>query len=265
MTNKLTRALVAFGAITQVRAALYTQEETPSELEPAFETALDSLWMAYQPIVSLRRREVVAYEGLLRVDGGELGSALAIIRAAEELRRLHDLGRRTRAQVAERAAQWPELSFFVNVHPKDLLDEQLFDPEAPLSRVADKVVLEVTERASLDSVGDLGARIRWLRSLGFRIAVDDLGAGYAGLKSLLQLQPDVVKLDMALIRGIDQDEQRRKLVGCVVALCRDLGALVVAEGVETRAELDALVALRCDLAQGFFLGRPARELRCGRA
>jgi EAL domain-containing protein (putative c-di-GMP-specific phosphodiesterase class I) len=261
MINKLTRALVAFGAISQVRKALDAQDESPTTLAPIFERALDSLWMAYQPIVSVASREVCAYEALVRADSSALDSAAALLKAAEDLRRLHDLGRRTRGHVAARATERPDLSFFVNVHPDDLLDHQLFDPVAPLSKVARQVVLEVTERAGLEGVNDVAARIRWLRRIGFRIAVDDLGAGDAGLKRLIELQPDVVKLDMGLIRDLDhqQHEHKRRLVGGLVALCHDLGAIVVGEGVETRGELEALVALRCDLVQGFLLGRPARQ------
>src|SRR4029079_10187530 len=107
--------------------------------------------------------------------------------------------------IRERAAQLivsgtvPEL-LFMNVHPEDLTDDTLLDPHAPLSRVASRVVLEVTERASLEKMTGVAERIRGLRELGFRIALDDLGAGYAGLTSFATLTPDVVKVDMSLVR-----------------------------------------------------------------
>lgn len=93
--------------------------------------------------------------------------------------------------------------------------------------------------------------------MGFRIAIDDLGAGYAGLTSFATLEPELVKLDMSLVRDIDKNPMKEKLVRSMTALCKDLGMLVVAEGVETTRERDLLVELGCDLLQGFLLGRPA--------
>jgi EAL domain-containing protein (putative c-di-GMP-specific phosphodiesterase class I) len=232
-------------------------------LTRAFASALDSLWLAYQPIISVAQRRPCAYEALARTQTCGLMRPASLIKAAEELERLHDLGRRCRSHVAARARERPDLDFFVNVHPNDLLDEQLFDSQAPLSTVAKQIVLEVTERAALDGLGDVGSRVRRLRRMGFRIALDDLGAGYAGLNSFVELQPDVVKLDMVLIRDIDRHKHKQELISRVVSLCHDLGAIVVAEGVETQGERDALVAMNCDLLQGYLFGRPARRLRCG--
>ena len=87
-------------------------------------------------------------------------------------------------------------------------DHELFSPAAPLSRIASRVVLEITERASLDELGDVAPRLAQLRGLGFRIAIDDLGAGYAGLTSFAQLEPEVVKVDMSLVRGIDSSDRK---------------------------------------------------------
>lgn len=131
-------------------------------------------------------------------------------------------------------------------------------PDAPLSAIASRVVLEITERASLDEVKDARARIADLREIGFMIAIDDLGAGYAGLTSFATLQPEIVKLDMSLIRGVDRDSTRQKLVRSMTALCKDLGMTVVAEGVETTAERDTLTELGCDLLQGYLFARPGR-------
>jgi EAL domain-containing protein (putative c-di-GMP-specific phosphodiesterase class I) len=92
--------------------------------------------------------------------------------------------------------------------------------------------------------------------MGYRIAVDDLGAGYAGLTSLVELDPDVVKLDMALIRDIDRDPRKRRVVASLVRLCTELDRLVIAEGVERQGELEVLRELGCDLIQGYLLARP---------
>jgi len=117
------------------------------------------------------------------------------------------------------------------------------------------VVLEVTERASLEGV-DVRSQLATLRRLGFRVALDDLGAGYAGLSSFAQLLPEVVKFDMSLVSGIDRDPTKQRLVHTMKGLCDELGIQVVAEGVETAAERDVLVGLGCDLLQGYSFAKP---------
>jgi EAL domain-containing protein (putative c-di-GMP-specific phosphodiesterase class I) len=144
----------------------------------------------------------------------------------------------------------------VNIHPCDLMDDDLFSPAAPLSQVAGQVVLEITERANLDGVADLRTRLTTLRRMGYRLAVDDLGAGYAGLASFACLEPDVVKLDMSLIRNVDTELTKQKLVRSMAHLCGELSLQVVAEGVETAGERDMLATLGCDLLQGYLFARP---------
>ena len=119
-------------------------------------------------------------------------------------------------------------------------------------------MLEVTERASLLKMGDVRARVAELRALGFRIAIDDLGAGYAGLSSFAALEPEVVKLDMSLVRDVDRTLTKQKLVRSMTSLCKELGIAVVAEGVETVGELECLLDLGCDLFQGYLIGRPSK-------
>jgi EAL domain-containing protein (putative c-di-GMP-specific phosphodiesterase class I) len=179
-----------------------------------------------------------------------------VFETAGRLGRVPEVGRIVR-RLAAAAEATPGTSLFVNVHTLELPDEDLYRAEAPLSLRARDVVLEITERAPLESVSDLEGRIRALRALGYRIAVDDLGAGYAALNSFAALQPDVAKVDMALVRGVDTDPLRRKLIASVTSMCRDLGILVVAEGIETEAERQILVDLGCDLLQGFAIAPPA--------
>src|SRR5690606_12087135 len=101
---------------------------------------------------------------------------------------------------------------------------------------AGRIVLEVTERASLDRLDNLRDRVARLRALGYRIAVDDLGAGYAGLSAFANLEPDVVKIDMSLVRDIENARTKQRLVRSLADVCGELGMKVVAEGVETAAE-----------------------------
>lgn len=215
--------------------------------------------MAFQPIVSWSTREVFAYEALVRSRARELASPPALFDAAERLDRLTDLGRtirRTTVRDATGAGVAVPL-LFVNLHPHDLRDDTLFTVADPLAPLAERVVFEVTERASLDDIPDAITRVASLRARGFRVALDDLGAGYAGLTSFAQLLPDFVKLDMSLVRGIDGHAAKQRLVASMIAVCRDLGMELIAEGVETAAERDTLVALGANLLQGYLFAKPA--------
>lgn len=224
-------------------------------LEMALARAQAGMWMAYQPVIWARTGELFGHEALLRTTDPELASATAFLDVAERLDRIPELGRLIRQRIAQNLPALPE-AVLVNVHPLELMDPKLGEDPDALSPFADRVVLEVTERASLEGVGDLRERGRQLRARRFRLAVDDLGAGYAALSSFASLQPDLVKIDISLVHGLDQHPTKRKLVTSVVELCRDLGILVVAEGVETNAERDVLLHVGCDLLQGHLLGRP---------
>jgi EAL domain-containing protein (putative c-di-GMP-specific phosphodiesterase class I) len=145
---------------------------------------------------------------------------------------------------------------FVNLHPDELMDARLLSADSPFAGAAHRVVLEITERASLASNHDVKARAAALRAQGFRLAVDDLGAGYAGLSTFALLEPEIVKIDMTLTRGIDQSPVKQKLVASMLALCSEIGVETVVEGVETPAERDMLIGLGCDLLQGFLFAHP---------
>lgn len=228
-------------------------------LDATLDRALASLWMAFQPIVRATDGSVFAHEALMRCDEPSLPDPGAVLHAAERSNRLVDVGRQVRARVTEAIEPAPaDWSFFVNVHPEDLLDPLLYSASSPLSRVSHRVVLEITERAPLDAVPDAHERIARLRAMGFRIALDDLGAGYAGLTSFVCLEPEFVKLDMSLIRDVHLNEAKRKIVGSMVSLCHEMGKQIVAEGVEQAQERDVLTELGCDLLQGYFFAKPGR-------
>lgn len=228
-------------------------------LEARFERALASVWPAFQPIVRLSDRTVYGYEALLRSDEPTLPAAEDLLGAGERLGRAVELGRALRRGVARAAANLPpDALLFVNCGAEDLFDEDLLVADASLHPWASRVVFEVTERAPLGSPTRAAKHVARLRKLGYRIAVDDLGAGYAGLSALLHLDPEVVKLDMGLVRGVDTDPARRRVIGSMLALCRDLSMETIIEGVQTEAERDALVELGGDLLQGYLFGRPGR-------
>jgi EAL domain-containing protein (putative c-di-GMP-specific phosphodiesterase class I) len=134
----------------------------------------------------------------------------------------------------------------------------LYLPDSPLTSLASRVVLEVTERVSLDNLSKVREKVAALRELGFRVALDDLGAGYAGLTSFTLLEPEFVKLDMSLVRDVHQSSVKQKIIRAMVLLCRDTGKQIIAEGVESAGERDQLIELGCDLLQGYFFAKPGR-------
>jgi EAL domain-containing protein (putative c-di-GMP-specific phosphodiesterase class I) len=228
-------------------------------LEASFERALDSLWMAFQPIVRAKDGSLFGYEALLRSGEPALPHPGAVLDAGERLNELRRLGRVIRQRAAEpMALADPDTHLFLNLHPDDLLDPVLHADDTLLAELAPRVILEVTERAALDAVPDVPLQIRSLRERGFRVAIDDLGAGYAGLSSFALLEPEIVKLDMSLVRDVHSNMVKQKLVRSMTLLCKDLGHMVVAEGVEHVEERDALVELGCDLLQGYLFAKPGR-------
>jgi EAL domain-containing protein (putative c-di-GMP-specific phosphodiesterase class I)/CheY-like chemotaxis protein len=228
-------------------------------LEARFTSAVEKLWVATQPIVSWSGKSTFAYETLLRTDEETLRSPLDFFDAAERLGRAPELGRIIRGHVAKLLVTAPPgAHIFVNLHPSDLEDAELYADDGALTPFAPQVVLEITERAALDQIHELASRVTRLRTLGYRIAIDDLGAGYAGLTSFAQLEPEVVKVDMSLVRGIDRSAVKQKLVRSIIALCTELGIQLVAEGIETPEERDTLITLGGDLCQGYLFARPGR-------
>jgi EAL domain-containing protein (putative c-di-GMP-specific phosphodiesterase class I) len=264
MLEEVVQRAARFGALARLKrqalvvAAGSVQAERDA-LELRFESAVERAWLAFHPIVHSRERRVFAYELLLRSDEPNLARPLEIIDVAERLGRLPDLGRMVRTLSAEALTRLPDdVQLFVNLHATDLNDPTLFEDDNPLLAAASRVVFEITERASLDVVLALPRKVDELRRRGFRLAVDDLGAGYAGLTSLAQLEPEYVKLDLTLAHDIHVRPTQRKLVRSMTTLCRELGKQVIAEGIETAAERDVLEDVGCDLLQGFLFASPSR-------
>lgn len=215
----------------------------------------DGIAILYQPIFSLESGRAVGLECLARFsvepartpdvwfnEAAEvgLGTELEVAAIRPALHALQAL--RADAYLA------------VNVSPPTILSSEL--AEALEGLPAERIVLEVTEHASVADYSDLFTALRPMRERGIRLAVDDAGAGYSSLRHILDLQPDIIKLDMGLTRNIDLDPARRALAAALIGFSRDTGSLIVAEGVETASELRTLSALGVDMGQGFFLGRP---------
>jgi len=229
-----------------------------ADLEEALQEALDSVWMAYQPIVSWSKRATFAYEALVRSEHRWLANPHALFDAAQRVGRVHDLGRIVRRRVTRDIQTLPTSELvFVNLHPGELEDELLYDGDDPLSSQAGRVVLEITERASLAEIPNVRERLAQLRAAGFQLAVDDLGAGYSGLSSFIHLDPEVAKVDMSLVRDVHRHPTKQRLIRSILEVCHDLGVEVVIEGVETEGERAILVGSGADLMQGHLFAAPS--------
>ena len=230
-----------------------------SSLNRRLDRAIEGLWMAYQPIVDVSQSRILSYEALLRTSAPEIKNPGEVLELAEQTGRLPDLGRAIRAAVAKELPRLDaSIDVFVNLHPADLEDTQLYEIAAPLSEFSKRVVLEITERASVAHDTDLNKHVDALRALGYRVAIDDLGAGYAGLTSLARIQPEYVKLDGSLVRDIDRSTVNQIVVSAVLDLAGKIGQRVIAEAIETPEELHALRALGVELMQGYFFAKPAK-------
>lgn len=230
-------------------------------LNATFSRAIERVHLVYHPIVSLKRRSTLGFEALVRSGEPAMRTPSTLLDAAGLLGRQEELSRAIYAQIARDASSIRDgLLIFVNVHPHDLLEPSLHGRGSPLAAHANRIVLEVTERASLDHLGDIAPFVAGLRGLGYKLAVDDLGTGYAGLMSFTHLTPEFVKLDRSLVAGIHRHPTKQRVVGAMYQLCADLGMQVISEGVETTEERDALVALGADLLQGYLFARPSEEV-----
>ncbi|HEX5938501.1 MAG TPA: EAL domain-containing protein [Actinomycetota bacterium] len=250
--------------MTGVVAELATQlrrEEIEREADDAIRGDVErfvsghGVWIVYQPVVDLETRTRIGVEALARFGSipvrspdrwfsdaiaCELGLQLELRTLLEALRglpKIHD-GAFLAVNASHRAAVSPG---FVE----------------RLAGIEDRLVLEITEHEAIDDYGALAEGLAPLRERGLRVAVDDVGAGYASLRHALQLAPDMVKMDISLTRGIDRDTGRRALAAALISFAEDTDMTILAEGIETVGELEALRHLGVRYGQGFHLGRPA--------
>ncbi|NQU50207.1 MAG: EAL domain-containing protein [Planctomycetes bacterium] len=230
--------------------------------EARFERALETLHLYFQPIVSWRAKRPIGFECLLRCGEPSLQSPPELIRVAEELGRMQEVGRAIRQRALERIPALPQgACMYVNLHYSDLDDPELFDPNSPFALSSNRIVLEITERESLDAIANARDKVGALRRLGFRIAMDDLGAGHNGLAAFARLAPEVVKLDMMLVRDVNKETHKHGLIRIMRDYCCKEHIQFISEGVETRAELDTLLGIGCDLFQGYLFAKPGPEIR----
>ena len=218
--------------------------------------------MAFQPIVDAATRSTYAYEALVRGSNGE-GAADVIGRVRPDQLYRFDQTCRVKA-ITTAAGLGIDTRLSINFSPNAVYEPATcirltlaaaercnFDPRM--------LIFEVTESERINDIPRVLRIIKDYQGRGFLTAIDDFGAGYAGLNLLAEFQPDIVKLDMALIRNIDQDKVRRSITSGIVATCRDLGCDVLGEGVETADEYRVLRGMGINLFQGYLFAKPALE------
>lgn len=220
----------------------------------------------FQPVVDLRHGQITGFEALSRPDASSgFANAGELFDAAERASRLWPLEDAARAATSAAAQDWPAGTLlFLNCSPQVFTDPRFCDSMLDMAHrtcglCPSRVVLEITERSDQQFVDGMEEQVRLLRSHGFQIALDDVGAGASGLNRMLALRPHWLKLDRALVAGIDTDRVRQNLVRFLVHFSRISGVKVVAEGIERREELATLMDLGVLYGQGFYLGRPGRR------
>jgi diguanylate cyclase (GGDEF)-like protein len=217
----------------------------------------DGLSMVVQPIVDVRSGSIHAYEALARFGPNGGGSPLQWFSLADELGEREALERACLREALELFCRRPRgTRLSVNLSAPVLIDRSTL---RMLDRIRDlsDLIIEVTEEALAHNDELLNTALAPLRERGAQMAVDDMGAGYSGLGQIMAVHPSYLKLDRSLISGIDVDQERAALVGALADYATRVGSLLVAEGMETAEELQALIELGVPLAQGFYLARPA--------
>ncbi len=217
-----------------------------------------SFSFAYQPIVRAKSWEVFGYEGLCRPALDVFPTPTDLILTAERAGMLRKLGRVLREMAIE---PLPRLDnggcIFVNVHPYELNDPDLLKEGGSLfEEFSSRIVFEVTEAGKIRDYAQFRLALAKLRERGFRVALDDLGAGYSGLNALALLEPDFVKLDAALLRGVDSDNRKSRLIKHILEYAVGEGVQVIAEGIETEQETRVVTDLGCPLLQGYHFAPP---------
>lgn len=210
--------------------------------------------IVFQPIVDLRNGSLFAVEALVRCSLPRFQWPPVLFEHAVANDYCGRLGRLIREVTFQRCDNIP---VFVNIHPAELSQRWLVRPDDPIFSHDRDVYLEITESVPFSHYNLCVSVLSEVRMRGqLNLVIDDLGSGYSNLKRISDLQPEVVKLDMELIAGIDQNPTQHKLVTSLVRLCIDMGASVVTEGIETVEELKAVIDTGAHYGQGYLLARP---------
>lgn len=216
--------------------------------------AAGDLYMALQPIVDFERREIFGFEALARCKSALFKNPLALIKEALASSTIGELGRALRGMAVGTS---PRTALFLNLHPAEFNEGWLVRPDDAIFFHDEPLYVEITESVPLSHYQHCHGVLKEIRGRGISLAVDDLGAGYSNLKYIADLSPEVVKLDRDLIANLRSQTRLHKLVTSIVRLCESLEAKVVAEGIETIEEMQAVIDTGAHYGQGFLFARPA--------
>src|SRR5437867_757168 len=236
------------------------QREASVRLKTVLRTG--SVQTVYQPVIDVLEKRVVGYEALTRVPPGTFPGPDQLFKAAYENDSVWTLERLCRDRAIRGARGLPEDELlFLNMEPDSIHDpalraEATFTLLRDANLKASQIVLELTEHSAVRDFTALRQLLSYLQFHGFRLAVDDVGSGYSGLKSIAEIKPDFIKIDMALIRDIDQHPIKQDLTGTIARFSTSSGITLIAEGVETVEELRCLQSIGVRYAQGYLFARP---------
>lgn len=212
------------------------------------------IWTVYEPLLDLRSQTVVGYEALSRGPPGQLRAPDILFKVAYETDLVLKLERLCREHALRALPRLgPEQLLFINTEPLSVFDRKLSATEV-VAGSPGRVVFEITERAAVADFSTFRHAVRLLKHSGFKIAVDDVGAAYSGLRVISEIEPDFIKLDMQLSRGAHGSGVKQHLINAIVRFCKDARLSLIAEGIETREELEAVASLGIHLVQGFLFG-----------
>ncbi len=210
----------------------------------------------YQPIVELDQGHVIGYEALARFDCSPAAPANVWFEEAAQVGLRVDLELEAMRVALSALPKLPEGCFLtVNLSPESLLAPAVL---GELGAAPRQTIVEVTEHAQIEDYEVLNQSLLELRSAGLRLAIDDAGAGYASLRHVIEITPDMIKIDGSLTRRIESDRGRRALAAALISFAAEMGQVVVAEGIETYSAVTALLGLGVCCGQGFYFGRPGR-------
>lgn len=254
--------VAGFSATTHRLDAEAQQRFERRRLHARIEALLEAgeLQIAFQPIVDVDSGTAIGYEALSRIDAEPAQGPDRWFADAEQVGLGVELDCLAIRAALSSATRLPKDAYVsVNTTPETLRSGRLEELVRTAPVPGQRIVVEITEHVSVEDYQALHQPLHVLRELGVRFAVDDAGSGFASFRHILRLEPQFIKLDRDLIRGIDADPARRALAAAVVMFARDLGASVVAEGVETAGEFAMIAHLGIDAAQGYLIGRPSAE------
>lgn len=262
-----------FGTATQLRrlveqarrACAHDAETTRrSHRQELLETILDQrIYSVYEPIVEVSSRTVFGYEALARgPERSRFHSPISLFTAAEEHDLVFELDCACRESGLRGAVDFPSgTKLFLNIRPTTIHDpsfheDRLIETLEKRRLAPHDVVFEISEQESIRSFGAFREMLDHYRRLGFQFALDDTGAGYAGLEELVEVEPDYIKIDRSMVSGVDQDPARQDVLAAVLQLADKMGAQVIGEGLDTLEELEMLGRLGIRFGQGWLFGHP---------